>query len=117
MANNSEGATGSEATKRLLKDYFVGVRNFESAPLFSFVSLLLSILFASKVFNLFVLNVLYLVNISFFALIVRDGWEIRRKNSVSLVSILISIVLCVMPLIDLLKAIDALSVLRSVFGS
>ena len=72
---------GSDVAKSLLKDYFQGVRNLESAYTFSFVSLVLSVLFVSKVFDFFMLNLLYEFNISFFALVVRDSWLMRKKIS------------------------------------
>ena len=79
MSEESKSNQGSDVAKSLLKDYFQGVRNLESAYTFSFVSLVLSVLFVSKVFDFFMLNLLYVLNISFFALVVRDSWLMRKK--------------------------------------
>jgi len=106
MPEDSSTPQGSEVAKTLLRDYFNGVKKLESAPLFSFVSLIISILFVSKVFEYFVLNVAYLINVSFFALIVRDSWVTRKKNIIPLVTIIVSIALTAMLLVDVLKAID-----------
>ena len=81
MSEESKSNQGSDVAKSLLKDYFQGVRNLESAYTFSFVSLVLSVLFVSKVFDFFILNLLYVLNISFFALVVRDSWLMRKKIS------------------------------------
>ena len=106
MTEESKSAQNSEIAKGLLKDYFQGVRNLESAQTLSLVSLILSILFISKVFGFFILNLLYLVNISFFALIVRDSWSIRKKNLLPIAIIIISIALTSMLLVDVLKMMD-----------
>ena len=107
MPKESNSTQGSDVAKSLLKDYFQGVRNLESAQTFSLASLVLSILFVSKVFDFFILNILYVLNISFFALVVRDSWMMRKKNIIPLISIIISVALTSMLLVDLLKiAID-----------
>ena len=79
ISEESKSNQGSDVAKSLLKDYFQGVRNLESAYTFSFVSLVLSVLFVSKIFDFFILSLLYVLNISFFALVVRDGWLMRKK--------------------------------------
>ena len=76
-----------------IKDYFRRVKKLEAAPALSFLSLLLSCLAVSKVLNNFVLNILYIVNIAFFALIVRESIAVKDKNIVPLVAIVISIFL------------------------
>jgi len=106
MTENPGTSQGSEVAKTLLKDYFYGVKKLESAPALSFISLILSTLFVSKVFGYFVLNLAYLINLSFFALIVRDSWVARKRNVIPLVAILISIALTAMLLVDALKTID-----------
>ena len=103
MPKESNSTQGSDVAKSLLKDYFQGVRNLESAQTFSLASLVLSILFVSKVFDFFILNLLYVLNISFFALVVRDSWAMRKKNIIPLVSIIVSIALTSTLLIDVLK--------------
>jgi hypothetical protein len=115
MTEESRSAQNSEIAKGLLKDYFQGVRNLESAQTLSLVSLILSILFVSKVFGFFILNLLYLANISFFALIVRDSWSIRKKNLLPIAIIVISIALTSMLLVDVLKMMDVAATLRNSF--
>ena len=109
MPEESNSTQGSDVAKSLLKDYFQGVRNLESAQTFSLASLVLSILFVSKVFDFFILNLLYVLNISFFALVVRDGWVMRKKNIIPLVSIIVSIALTSTLLIDVLKIANIFS--------
>jgi len=106
MSENPNTPQGSEVAKTLLKDYFNGVKKLESLSTMSFVSLIISILFVSKVFGYFILNVAYLINVSFFALIVRDSWVTRKRNIIPLVAIIVSIALTAMLLVDVLKAID-----------
>ena len=101
--------------KTYLKKYASGVRSLESAPTLSFISLILSTLFVSKVFGLFILNLAYLVNISFFALVVRDSWAIRRSNPIALVAIALSIFLSATLLLDSLKMLDMVSSFGSLF--
>jgi len=109
MPKESNSTQGSDVAKSLLKDYFQGVRNLESAQTFSLASLVLSILFVSKVFDFFILNLLYVLNISFFALVVRDSWGMRKKNIIPLVSIIVSIALTSTLLIDVLKIANIFS--------
>jgi len=109
MPKESNSTQGSDVAKSLLKDYFQGVRNLESAQTFSLASLVLSILFVSKVFDFFILNLLYVLNISFFALVVRDSWVMRKKNIIPLVSIIVSIALTSTLLIDVLKIANIFS--------
>ena len=109
MPEESNSTQGSDVAKSLLKDYFQGVRNLESAQTLSLASLVLSILFVSKVFDFFILNILYVLNISFFALVVRDGWVMRKKNIIPLVSIIVSIALTSTLLIDVLKIANIFS--------
>ena len=109
MPKESNSTQGSDVAKSLLKDYFQGVRNLESAQTLSLASLVLSILFVSKVFDFFILNLLYVLNISFFALVVRDSWVMRKKNIIPLVSIIVSIALTSTLLIDVLKIANIFS--------
>ena len=92
-----------------LKEYFRGLRKLESAPTLSLISLVISIFFISKVYEYFILNALYLVNVSFFALIAKDCWEKRKGNVVPLVAIVISILLVLTPAIDMLKVANMFS--------
>ena len=101
--------------KTYLKTYVSGVRSLEGAPTLSLISLILSTLFVSKVFGLFILNLAYLVNISFFALVVRDSWSIRRSNPVALAAITLSIFLSATLLLDSLKMLDMVSSVGGLF--
>jgi len=117
MSDYTPSPESSKLAKTLLKDYFNGIRNLEGAPTLSVISLVISILFASKVFGFFVLNLAYLINVSFFALIARDSWAYRKKNPLPLVAILASIVLTSMLLIDVVKIVDIFSTLGKSFGN
>ena len=101
--------------KKYLKKYVSEIRALESASTLSFISLVLSILFVSKVFGFFVLNFAYLVNISFFALVVRDTWAIRRTNPIALGAVGLSIFLSAMLLFDSLKMLDMVSSFGNLF--
>lgn len=103
------------ALKSYLKVYFTSVRSIEVVPILSASSLFLSALFVSKIFSFFILNLLYVLNISFFALISRDAWSIRRTNPVALVANGLSIFLSAMLLIDLLKMLDTLASIGNIF--
>ena len=89
-----------------LKDYVRRVKKLEAAPALSFISLLLSSLAVSKVLNNFVLNLLYIVNIAFFALIVRESIAIREKNSVPLIAIVISTLFIAIWIVPVLMAVN-----------
>ena len=101
--------------KTYLKKYASEIRSLESASTLSFASLILSVLFVSKVFGFFILNFAYLVNISFFALIVRDSWGVRRSNPIAIAAIALSIFLTSMLLFDSLKVLDMVSSFGNLF--
>ncbi len=103
--------------KSLLKDYFSSIRKLETAQTLSIVSLILSIFFVSKIFGFFILNILYIVNISFFALIVRDCWVIRKKNPLPIGVAIVSILLTFMLLIDVIKMMDIASSFTNMLGN
>ena len=99
----------AKRTDLLLKDYFRGIKKLESAPTLSIISLVISMLFVSKVYQYFIINALYLVNVSFFALIAKDCWEKRKGNIIPLIAIVISILLVLTPAIDMLKVANMFS--------
>ena len=112
MTEPSPTSKTSDVARGLLKDYVLSIKKLETAQTLSMISLVISALFVSKVFGIFILNILYIVNISFFALIVRDCWVIRKKNPIPLGVAIISILLTSMLLIDVVKMMD----LASSFG-
>ena len=107
----------SQLAKGLLRDYFQSIKKLEAPQTLSVASLALSILFVSKIFDFFILNILYIVNIAFFALIVRDCWAIKKKNPIPLGASLLSIALTSMLLIDVIKMMDALSSFSKMLGN
>jgi len=116
MGESGETSKTSEIARGLLKDYFLSIKKLETAQTLSIVSLILSALFVSKVFGFFILNILYIVNIAFFALIVRDCWVIRKKNPLPIGVAIISIVLTSMLLIDVVKMMDLASSFTRMMG-
>ena len=97
----------------LLKKYFQCAKELNGPYILSLLSLILSVLFVSKVFDYFVLNFLYFINIGFFALVARDSWKVRKDNYVPLVVSVASIALTSILLIDILKGVDILNTLKS----
>ena len=66
-------------------------------------------------FGIFILNLAYLANISFFALTVRDSWSVRRSDPIALAAIVLSLFLSSMLLFDSLKMLDMVSSFGSFF--
>ena len=65
--------------------------------------------------NLF-LSILYLINISFFAYIVRDSYSIRKENIFPLLIICISIIFTSIQMISVLDALAKLAALGKMFS-
>ncbi len=81
--------------------------------LLSTISLTLSTALFLWGFQQILMNILYLVNLSFFSLIFRDAWSVKNKNIIPIIAITISILLTSSTLIDILKALDAFTSLGS----
>ena len=79
------------------------------------VSLLFSFLFIFTGLTNFFLSVLYMVNISFFAFIVRDCYSIRKENILPLIIIAISIVFSSFQMLFILKGLADLYSLSEMF--
>ena len=67
------------------------------------ISFLLSFLFFFTGLTNLSLSILYMINFSFFALIVRDSYSIRKENVLPLLTICISIVLTSIQVIKTLE--------------
>ena len=81
------------------------------------ISLLLSFLLnLTGLGNLF-LSLIYMINISFFAYIVRDSYSIRKENVLPLLTICISIVLTSIQIIPTLDALAQLANLGEMFSN
>ena len=106
--------TQKDAQKQF-ENYFKSVKAYEPLSTLSLISLVLSSLFISKVFDFFILNLAYLINISFFALIARDSWNSRRKNMVPLIAISLSILLSCSVMVDLIKVVDMFNSMGDAF--
>ncbi len=106
--------TQKDAQKQL-ENYFKAVKAYEPISTLSLISLILSSLFISKVFDFFLLNLAYLINISFFALIAKDSWNNRKKNMVPLIASSISIFLTTTVLVDLIKVVDMFNSIGDAF--
>ena len=80
------------------------------------ISFLLSILFIFTGFSNLFLSVLYMINISFFAFIVRDSYSIRKENIIPLLFISISIIISSIQMISTLDALAQLANLSDLFS-
>tara|TARA_B100001250_G_C19119495_1_gene494660 strand:+ start:178 stop:510 length:333 start_codon:yes stop_codon:yes gene_type:complete len=98
-----------------IKDYFQSIKNLDLIPTLSIVSVILSSLFISKIFGIFILNLLYLMNISFFALMIRDTWKDRGENIIPFVAMIISIILSLTIIVDIMKLIDTFNAIGNAF--
>ena len=98
-----------------LKQYYYLVKAGNFAAVASIVSVVLSCLLVSRVFGIYVLNLAYVVNLSFFALIVKSCWELRSKNLIPLCVIGLSIFLTLGLINDALKGIEALQTFVEMF--
>ncbi len=80
------------------------------------ISFLLSVLFIfTGLTNLF-LSIIYMLNISFFAYIVRDSYSIRKENILPLLIICISIILTSIQMLTTLDALAQLANLGDMFS-
>ena len=80
------------------------------------ISLLLSFLFIFTGFTNLFLSILFMINISFFAYIVRDSYSIRKENILPLLIICISIFLTSIQMITTLNALAQLANLGDMFS-
>ena len=69
------------------------------------VSLFLSLLFIFTGFTNFFLSILYTINISFFAFIVRDSYSTRKENIIPLIIIAVSIFITSIQMLFTLKGL------------
>ena len=79
------------------------------------ISFLLSFLFFFTGLTNLSLSILYMINFSFFALIVRDSYSIRKENILPLLIISISIIISSIQMIYYLDAIAQLANLGEMF--
>ena len=80
------------------------------------VSLFLSLLFIFTGFTNFFLSILYTINISFFAFIVRDSYSTRKENIIPLIIIAVSIFITSIQMLFTLKGLADLYSLTEMFG-
>ena len=73
------------------------------------VSLLFSLLFIFTGFTNFFLSILYTINISFFAFIVRDSYSTRKENIIPLIIIAVSIFMTSIQMLFTLKGLADLA--------
>ena len=73
------------------------------------VSLLLTLLFIITGFSNFFLSILYMINISFFAFIVRDCYSSRKENILPLIIIAVSIFVTSINMLFALKGLADLA--------
>ena len=99
--------------ERFISSVKEGKKNYILPP----ISLLLSFLLTfTGLSNLF-LSLLYMINISFFAYIVRDSYSIRKENILPLLIICISIILTSIQIITTLDALAQLANLGEMFSN
>ena len=77
------------------------------------ISFLLSFLFIFTGFSNLFMSVIYMINIAFFAFIVRDSYSVRKENILPLLIICLSIILSS---IQMITTIDALASLGAGAG-
>ena len=80
------------------------------------ISLLLSLLLTLTGWRYFVLSLIYMINLSFFAYIVRDSYSIRKENIFPLLIICISIIFTSIQMISVLDALAKLAALGKMFS-
>ena len=81
------------------------------------ISLIISLLFFFTGLTNLSLSIIYMINISFFALIVRDSYAIRKENILPLLIICISIIISTAQMIYNLDAIAQLAKLGEMFSN
>jgi len=80
------------------------------------ISFILSFLFIFTGFSNLLLSIIFMINISFFAFIVRDSYSVRKENILPLLIISISIVLSSIQMIITLDALASLAALGEMFS-
>ena len=88
------------------KEYINKLKNRDSLHILTISSVLISVLFRFQGLGAYALNLLYFVNISYFALIARDSWAIRNKNIIPLIATALSILLTSLTVLEILDGID-----------
>ena len=88
------------------KEYINKLKNRDSLYILTISSFLISVLFRFQGLGAYALNLLYFVNISYFALIARDSWAIRNKNIIPLIATALSILLTSLTVLEILDGID-----------
>ena len=111
----AESAPIMNFSKKALKAYFKSIRNLELIPLLSIISFCLSILCFSSVFGFLLLNLAYVVNISFFAFLISESFALRKTSIYPLVFSSLSILLSVTTLWWVVSGLTRLSGLADVF--
>ena len=92
--------------KKQFSDHLKGIEKKEFLPLASLISLVLSLFLFSRVFGVFIINFLYVINSYFFALLIRDSWLVRKKNIFPLVSSALSLLMTTYVMIEGLRAVQ-----------
>ena len=90
--------------KNQFSDHLKAIEKKEFLPIASLISLVLSLFLVSRVFGVFFLNFLYIINSYFFALIIRDSWIVRKKNIFPLISSTLSLLMTTYVMIEGLRA-------------
>ena len=80
------------------------------------ISFLLSFLFIFTGFSSLFMSIIYMINISFFAFIVRDSYSVRKENILPLSITCISIILSAIQVIYTLDALATLAQLGDMFS-
>ena len=80
------------------------------------ISFLLSFLFIFTGFTNLFMSIIFMINISFFAFIVRDSYSVRKENILPLLIICISIILSSIQMITTLDALAQLAQLGEMFS-
>ena len=92
-----------------INPFIISVQKGELIYVRPSISLVLSVLCIFTGLGDFFLSLIYMINISFFAYIVRDSYEIRKKNILPLIAICLSILLTSIQMIMTLDALAKLA--------
>ena len=76
-----------------LKDYLRSIRYLEAIPLLSSLSLIMSVLFTSRLFRFPLLNFVYMINVAFFVFLINESRSSRKVNGYPFIASILSIVL------------------------
>ena len=82
------------------------VKKRDTFYIITLASIIISAIFRFNGLGAYILNIIYFINISYFALIAKDSWALRTKNIIPLIVTVVSILLTLTALLEILEAVD-----------